>query len=62
MVSVGNEKLLDSLDEGVIILESSSHEVLFLNKSAKNVYPLDVAINFDSDQPLFALLDNQFFK
>ena len=62
MVSKGNEKLLDNLDEGVIILESNSHEVLFLNKSAKRVHIAENTMNYDFDQPLFALLDDQFFE
>ena len=62
MVSVGNEQLLDNLDEGVIILESNSLEVLFLNKSAKQIHIAEDTMNFDSDKPLFALIDDQFFK
>ena len=62
MVSVGNEQLLDNLDEGVIILESISHKVLFLNRSAKRVQLADNTMSFESDMPLFALLDYQIFE
>ena len=58
VVSIGNEQLLDKLDEGVIILDSSSLEVLFSNKSAKKVQISDL----DFEKPLFAFLDSEFFK
>ena len=35
---------------------------MFINKSAKKVQLSDVSMNLDYDQPLFALLDDQFFN
>ena len=43
-------------------MESNSREVLFMNKSAKRVQLADISVNLDHDQPLFAPLENEFFK
>ena len=36
ILRTGNEQLLDNLEEGVIIQEKDTQEIIFMNKSAKN--------------------------
>ena len=36
ILRTGNKQLLDNLEEGVIIQEKDTHEIIFMNRSAKN--------------------------
>ena len=76
VLAQGNEQLLNNFDEGVIILNEASHEVMFANDAAKRIrVAVDSGVNSESllvsvndilqidfSESAFAEIDEDWFK
>lgn len=76
ILSTGNEQLLNNLEEGVMILDETTQEVIFINKAVKqlqkgeteslsmtNINETETSnLNLSKDGKLFAQIDTNLFK